>query len=129
MLVLGSIVFLGIVVAVATIYGSYRVFGHPLSVWSMKGCLYLWVPVVVALLVAVTPVATLTVRGYQATSELDKIVLEFIENNEVDRVLSAEKGEAWLFSFQKGGDVGTMLKIGEQYLMLQPVSDQQAEAP
>lgn len=68
-------------------------------------------------------------QGYQATSELDKIVLEFIENNEVDRVLSAEKGEAWLFSFQKGGDVGTMLKIGEQYLMLQPVSDQQAEAP
>lgn len=120
MLLIGSIVFLALAMVGITIYTSYRVFGNELSVWSGKGALLTWLPLMVGLLVAMGPISYSTYDGYAQQNERDEVITTFLEEYpDTEQLVRADKGETWLFSYMNGGAMHTTLLIGGQYLDIQ----------
>ncbi len=126
MILLGAIVFLGLMVVGVTVYASYRIFGSEDSIWTRKAIGVTWLPVVVALIVAVSPVGAMTVDGYQERNERTKIIESFVEGHpELEQLVRVEKGDTWLFNYMNGGQMHTKLLIGGQYLEISAAPQKQ----
>ena len=120
MLIFGSIVFLALGMVGITIYTSYRVFGSGLSVWSRKGAVLTWLPLMVGLLVAIGPISYATYDGYAQQGEMDEVITTFLEDYpDTEQLVRADKGETWLFTYMNGGTIHTTLLVGGQYLDIQ----------
>ena len=117
MFIWGAIVFLTLGAVLITLYVSYRVFNAETSVWSRKGALLTWLPLVAGLILAVSPLGAVTYQGYSDQGEADEALALFLEEHpDTEEILRGEKGETWLFSYINGGEVHTTLLIGESFL-------------
>ena len=117
MFIWGAIVFLTIWSMLITLYVSYRVFNAELSVWSRKGALLTWLPLVAGLILAVSPLGAVTYQGYANQGKADDALALFLEQHpETEEVIRADKGETWIFTHMNGGDIHTTLLIGEAFL-------------